>query len=49
MIGIVDKIKQFNVRQSYSSGNAVAYYGSNGCRYPNGGNDGPGLKTGDIV
>jgi hypothetical protein len=36
MVGVVDEPKQRNQRNSYSSNNAVCYYGINGCKYPSG-------------
>lgn len=49
MVGIVDRKSSFNNRHSYNSGHAYAYFGYNGYRYPNGGSQGPGMKTGDVI
>lgn len=34
MIGIIDYSKQKNARTSYSTPNALSYYGINGYKYP---------------
>lgn len=49
MIGVADEPKQINSRASYSSNNAVSYFGANGCKYPNGGNEGTGFGSGDTI
>ena len=49
MLGVLDYAKQKDQRLSYSSGNAMCYYGYNGYKYPGGGSEGEGFKQGDIV
>ncbi len=49
LIGVVDYAKQKDQRSSYSSGNAMCYYGYNGYKYPSGCHEGGGFKQGDIV
>lgn len=50
MIGVVDYEKQKDQRSSYSSGNAMCYYGSgDGYKYPGSIEGGGGFRQGDIV
>ncbi len=49
MIGVTDYAKQKDQRSSFSSGNAMCYYGHNGRKFPRGGYEGGGFKKGDMV
>lgn len=46
MVGVIDITKQKTATTSYSTNNAVAYYLSNGNRYPNMGVEGAGASQG---
>ena len=46
MIGIVDYSKQKDQRSSFSSGNAICYYGANGYKYGQGSSEGGGFHQG---
>lgn len=49
MLGVADYFKQRSQANSYTSGNAMCYYGANGAKYPSSATEGTGFKTGDIV
>jgi ABC-type amino acid transport system permease subunit len=46
MVGVVDITKQKAATNSYGSSNAVAYYFTNGYKYPNMGVEGAGAAQG---
>ena len=48
MIGVTDYAKQKDQRYSYSSGNAMCYYGYDGSKSPSKDKEGGGFKQGDI-
>ena len=49
MIGVADITKQRNAVTSYNSSNAVAYYCTNGYRYPNMAVEGTGVNVNAIA
>lgn len=49
MIGVVDYEKQSEARSSFSSGNAMCYYGFKGCKWPEKAYEGDGFRQGDVV
>lgn len=49
MIGIIDHAKQKDKRSSFSSGNAMCYFGWKGSKWPENVVEGDGFKQGDVV
>ena len=49
MIGLIDVLKQKSATTSYGSNNAVAYYCSNGNKYPALGAQGGGVSQGETA
>ena len=48
MIGIVNR-ERIGERKSYDSGQAIAYYGVDGSKWPKNAKEGSGFKEGDVI